>query len=68
MRVGFSGDPSLPKGTSGGDPSQYGNGLEYNGSSIDVSYSGIMDNVPPASVSNRQANTLANRVANRSSP
>lgn len=53
MRVGFSGDPSLPKSTSGGDPSQYGNGLEYNGSSIDVTYSGVMDNVPPSSISNR---------------
>ena len=53
MRIGFPGDPSLPKGTSGGDPSEYGNGLEYNGSSIDVSYSGVMDNVPPSSISNR---------------
>ncbi len=55
MRVGFSGDPSLlyNASVSGTDPSQYGNGLEYNGSSIDVSYSGVMDNVPPSSVSNR---------------
>jgi len=50
MIVGFPGDPSLPKDTSGGDPSQYGNGYGYNRGSINVIYSGLMDNVPPSVV------------------
>lgn len=46
MRSDFSGDPALPRATAGGDPSQYGNGFEYNGGSVDAVYSGLMDNVP----------------------
>ncbi len=46
MRTGLAGNPALSRNVSGGDPSQYGNGLQYNGGSIDAVYSGLMDNVP----------------------
>ncbi|RYF46240.1 MAG: DUF1559 domain-containing protein [Cytophagaceae bacterium] len=53
MRVGFAGNPALPREVSGGDPSQYGNGFQYNGGSIDAIYSGIMDNIPLSVLASR---------------
>lgn len=53
MRAGFSGNPAIDRNTAGGDPSQYGNGFEYNSGSIDAVYSGVLGNVPEVSVTGR---------------
>lgn len=52
-RAAFLGDPALPRSVTGGDPSEYGNGLEYSAGSVNAVYSGVMDNVPAATVAGR---------------